>query len=83
MCDPPKKSLIRFNRLRNGVGRFRSCLYKWGMVSSAACECGAEEQTVDHAVLWCPIHRLPNELHGLMVLEDEKIEWLLYPCPEI
>ena len=27
-------------------GRFRSCLYKWGMASSAACECGAE-QTVD------------------------------------
>jgi len=41
-----------------GVGRFRSCLYKWGMASSAACECGAE-QTVDHVVLHCPMHRPP------------------------
>jgi len=27
------------------------------MASSAACECGAEEQTVGHVVLQCPIHR--------------------------
>jgi len=27
-------------------------------VASAACECGAEEQTVDHVVLQCPIHDL-------------------------
>jgi len=37
-------------------------LYKWGMASSAACECGAEAQTVDHdhAVLQFPIHRPPH-----------------------
>jgi len=41
------------------------------MSSSATCECGAEEQTVDHG------------LHGLMVLDDETTEWLLNTCPEI
>ena len=56
-----------------GVGRFRSCLYKWGMASSSACECGAKEQTVDHIVLQCPIHRPLHGLHGLTVLEDETI----------
>ena len=81
--DPPKKSLGGLNRLRTGVGRFRSCLYKWGMASSAACECGAEEQTAGHVVLQCPIHRPPHELHGLTVLDDETIEWLLNICPEI
>ena len=37
------------------------CLHKWGMALSADCECGAEEQTVDHVdvVLHCPIHRPP------------------------
>ena len=29
------------------------------MAPSAACECGAEEQTVDEVVLQCPIHRPP------------------------
>ena len=66
-----RRAWVRLNRLRTAVGRFRSCLYKWGMASSAACECGAEEQTVDHVVLQCPIHRLPHGLHGLTVLDDE------------
>jgi len=46
-------------------------LHKWGMAPSAACECGAEEQTVDSVVLQCPIHQPPCGLHGLTVLDDE------------
>jgi len=53
------------------------------MASSAACECGAEEQTVDHVVLQCLIRRPPHGLHGLTVLDDETTEWLLNTCPEI
>jgi len=79
----PRKAWVRLNRLRTGVGRFLSCLYKWDMASSTACECGAEEQTVDHVVLQCPIHRPPHGLHGLTVLDDETSEWLLNTCPEI
>jgi len=74
---------IRLDRLHTGVGRFRTCLYKWAMASSAACECGTEEQTVDHLVLQCAIHRSPHGLHGLTVLDDETTEWLLNTCPEI
>jgi len=78
----PRRAWVRLNRLRTGVGRFRCCLYKWGMASSAACECGAE-QTVDQVVLHCPIHRAPHGLHGLTVLDDETIEWLFNTCPDI
>jgi len=78
----PRRAWVRLNRLRTGVGRFRSCLYKWGMASSAAFECGAE-QTVDHDVLNCPIHRHPHGLHGLTVLDDEAMEWLLNTCLDI
>jgi len=53
------------------------------MDSSAVCECGAEEQTVDKVVLQCPIHRPHHGLHGLVILGDETIEWLLNACPEI
>ena len=79
----PRSSRVRLDRLRIDVEGFRSYLYKWGVVSSAACECGAEEQTVNHVVLQCPIHRLPQGLHGLTVLDDETTEWLLNICPEI
>ena len=78
----PRTAWVRLNRLRTGVGRFRSCLYKRGMASPVACECGAEQQAVDH-VLQCPIQRLPHGLHVLAVLDDETTEWLLNICPEI
>jgi len=54
-----------------------------GMAPSAACDCGTEEQIVDHVVLQCPIHRPPHGLHGLTVLDDGTIEWLLNACPEM
>jgi len=79
----PRTAWVQLNRLRTGVGRFRSCLSKWGTASSAACEFGAEEQTVDHIVLQCPIHRSPHGLYGLAFLNVETIEWLLNTCPEI
>ena len=56
----PRRAWVRLNRLRPGVGRFRSYLYKWGMDSSAACECGAE-QTVEQVILHCPIHLPPMD----------------------
>jgi len=53
------------------------------MASSTACERGAEEQTVDHVVLQCPIQLPSHALHGLTVLDNETIECLLNTCPEI
>jgi len=49
----------------------------------AACECGAEGQTVNHVVLQCPIHQPPHGLHGVTVLDDETTEWMLNICPKI
>jgi len=79
----PRTAWDQLNRLYARVGRFRSCLHKWGMASSAACECGVEEQTVDHVVLQHPTYRPPHGLHGLTVLDDVITEWLLNTCPEI
>ena len=47
----PRPAWVRLNRLQTGVSLFRSSMHKWGMVSTASCECGAEEQTADHTVL--------------------------------
>jgi len=38
------------------------------MATSAAHECGAD-QTVDHVVFQCPIHRPPHGLHGLTMAQ--------------
>jgi len=66
-----------------GVGRFRSCLHKWEYGLSAGWECGAKEQTLHHVVLQSPIQRPIHGRHGLTVLDDETLEWLLNTWPEI
>ena len=48
--DPPKKSLGPAEPLPHRCRTFPLLSVQVGMVSSAACECGAE-QTVDHVVL--------------------------------
>jgi len=52
-------------------------------MGTAACESGAEDQTVDHVVFQCLIHRHSYGLHGLTVLDDETIDWLCNTCPKI
>ena len=79
----PRLAWVRLNRLRTGVGRFRSNMHRWGVAPSAACECGVEEQTADHVILGCPIYRAPSGAHGLHVLDDDTTQWLLDTCPDI
>ena len=54
----PRTSWVRLNRLRTGVGRFHSSMYKWGLASLPNCECGATEQTEDHVISSCLIHHV-------------------------
>ena len=67
---------VKLNRLRTGVGRFHSSMHKWGLAPSPNCECGASEQTADHVLTACPIHREPHGTRGLTVLDDETRCWL-------
>ena len=49
----PRPAWVRLNRLRTRVDLFRSLMHKWGMASTAPCECGAEEQT--ETILYHPV----------------------------
>ena len=59
-----------------GVGRFHSSMHKWGLAPSPNCECGASDQTADHVLTACPIHRAPHGACSLTVLDDETRCWL-------
>ena len=72
----PRVAWVKLNRLRTGVGRFHSSMHKWGLAPSPNCECGASEQTADHVLTACPIHRAPHGARGLTVLDDETRCWL-------
>ena len=69
----PRAAWVKLNRLRTGVGRFHSSMHKWGLALSPNCECGSPEQTTDHVLTACPIHRAPRGARGLMVLDDETL----------
>ena len=72
----PRAAWVKLNRLRTGVGRFHSSMHKWGLAPSPNCECGASEQTADHVLTECFIHRAPHGARGLTVLDDETRCWL-------
>ena len=52
-----------------------------GFAPSPNCECGASEQTVDHVLTPCPIHRALHGARGLTVLDDEIHAGLITPLP--
>ena len=72
----PRAAWVKLNRLRTGVGRFHSSMYKWGLAPLRNCECGASEETADHVLTACPIHRAPHGARGLTILDDETRCWL-------
>ena len=72
----PRVAWVKLNRLRTGVGRFHSSMHKWGLAPSPNCECGTSDQTADHVLTACPIHRAPHGARGLIVLDDKTRCWL-------
>ena len=72
----PRAAWVRLNRLRTGFGRFHSSTRKCGLAALPNCECGASEQTADHVLTACPIHRAPHGARGLTVLDDKTRCWL-------
>ena len=72
----PRAAWVKLNRLRSVVGRFHSFMHKCGLAPAPNCKCGASEQTADHVLTACPVHRAPYGARGLTVLDDETRCWL-------
>ena len=67
----PRVAWVKLNCLQTGIGRFHLSMHKWGLAPSLNCECGVSEQTADHVLTACPIHRAPHGARSLMVLDDK------------
>ena len=73
--DLPRRQWTLLNRLRTGVGCFKASMKKWALIDSAACECGEREQTANHIITACLLHRPPSE-EGLFRVGLETRAWL-------
>ena len=58
----PRSEWVSLNRIRTGVGRFNAAMHRWGLRPSAACQCGAPEQTAQHILSECPDLRPPDNM---------------------
>ena len=72
----PRAPWVKLNRLGTDVGRFHSSMHKWSLTLSSNCKCGASDQTADHVLTACPIHRAPHGARSLTILDDETRWWL-------
>jgi len=45
-------------------------------LGAANCSCGAEEQTADHILAFCPLYYPPNETLGLAALDNDTVTGL-------
>ena len=79
----PRSSWVRLNRLGAGVGCFQSFMHKWGLAPTSNCQCGAVEQTAEHIILTCPVHRAPTGIRGMTVLDVDTRCWLSTITPSI
>ena len=77
----PKPAWMKFNRLRTNIGLFRLETHKWGMASTAACKCGAKEQTAEHVITSCPICHHPNGAHAFSDIDQSLVDWWKHVQP--
>lgn len=70
-----RKEWVALNRFRTGHGRCKFFLNKWGIEDDSFCECG-EEQTMNHIVNDCTIHKYNRGIKGLHNLRRGSVEWL-------
>ena len=77
LCPGPVPGLlgwaarVKLNHLQTGFGQFHSSMHKWDLAPSPNFKCGTSEQTADHVLTACPIHRTPHGARGLTVLDDK------------
>jgi hypothetical protein len=51
-------------------------VHRWGLTSSADCDCGANQQTMRHISDDCPLRRFPSGLVELHDAGQEAVEYL-------
>ena len=79
--DPLKGTLSRtawsrFNRLLLGRTRLAADMYRYGIVASPVCDCGAPLQTPEHIIESCPRRFLDGGLSRLASLDHDVFVWL-------
>lgn len=72
----PRRSWVALNRIRTKFGNCADMKFKWGMISSPECDCGAERQTMKHIVEECPLRSYPGNVQDFLVANENAIDYI-------
>ena len=72
-----RSAWVKLYRLQASVCLLRSITQKGGMASTAACECGAKEQTAEYVMTSFPIYHHPNAARALSDVEKNLATWIM------
>ena len=67
--DLSQTCMVQLNCHQRGVGLFRSTMYKWSVISTAACKCGVKKRRAEHVMTFFPNYRHPNGARVLSAVE--------------
>lgn len=73
--DLPRKLWIRLNRIRSMTGRCADSFHKWGIMTSASCDCGEPKQTIRHIVSECPLRSYGGSMTDFIKLTPNSLQW--------
>ena len=51
--ESERSTWVLLNRIRTHQGKCGACLFKWEIIQTPSCDCGASEQTIAHIAMFC------------------------------
>ena len=65
------------NRIRTHQGKCGACLFKWGIIQTPSCDCGASEQSIAHIAMFCPLRYFHVSFTELCEAKTNRaLDWL-------
>nr|CAI5858913.1 unnamed protein product [Callosobruchus analis] len=64
------------NRIRTNHGLCRDSLHKWDKIPDPLCDCGRENQTIQHIVGNCETTAYPGVMSDFLTLPHAAIQWI-------
>ena len=67
---------VKLNRIRTLTGKCADSFFKWGVIASPSCDCGAPKQTIRHIVTECRLRAYDGPLTDFIEITPNAIDWL-------
>lgn len=74
--DLPRRIWKIANRIRTNHGLCRDSLHKWDKITDPLCDCGRDNQTIQHIVENCETTAYPGVMSDFLTLPHAAIQWI-------